>query len=105
MAVILTIVLYADVVDYNIDDFTSPLLPLEKLNDEERKWSTCDGERSCLWPATFKTILLVEDFQRNFSTLLGWSYTTSTITIQSFLARADKDVNDHLKMNSLLWTF
>ena len=32
-------------------------------------------------------------------------YTTSTLTIQSFLARADKDVDDHLKTNSLLWTF
>ena len=25
------------------------LLSLENLNDEERKWSTCDGERPCLW--------------------------------------------------------
>ena len=55
--------------------------------------------------ATFKMILLVEDFYRDFTTLLGWSYTTSTLTIQSFLARADKDVDDHLKTNSLLWTF
>ena len=39
MTVILTIVLYADVVDYNVDDFTSPFMPLENLNDEERKWS------------------------------------------------------------------
>ena len=55
--------------------------------------------------ATFKMILPVEDFHQNFTTLLGWSYTTSTLTIQSFLARADKDVDDHLKTNSLLWTF
>ena len=47
--VILTIVLYADVVDYNVDDFISPFMSLENLNDEERKWSTCDGERPCLW--------------------------------------------------------
>ena len=45
----LTIVLYADVVDYNVDDFTSPFMPLENLNDKERKWSNCDGERPCLW--------------------------------------------------------
>ena len=25
------------------------LLSLENLNDEERKWSTCDGESTCLW--------------------------------------------------------
>ena len=25
------------------------LCPLENLNDEERKWSTCDGESTCLW--------------------------------------------------------
>ena len=60
--------------------------------------------------ATFKMILLVEDFHRDFTTLvIGWmvlhQYTTSTLTIQSFLARADKDVDDHLKTNSLLWTF
>ena len=24
-------------------------MSLENLNDEERKWSTCDGERPCLW--------------------------------------------------------
>ena len=55
--------------------------------------------------ATFKMILLVEDFHRDFTTLLGWSYTTSTMTIQSFLVRADKDVDNHLKTKSLLWTF
>ena len=27
MTVIITIVLYADVVDYNVDDFTSPFMP------------------------------------------------------------------------------
>ena len=59
LTVILTIVLYADVVDYNVDDLTSPFMPLEK----------------------------------------------STLTIQSFLVRADKEVDDHLKTNSLLWMF
>ena len=43
------IVLYADVLDYNVDDFISPFMSLESLNDEERKWSTCDGESTCLW--------------------------------------------------------
>ena len=54
---------------------------------------------------TLQLILQIQDFHRDFTTLLGWSYTTSTLTIQSFLARADKDVDDHLKTNSLLWTF
>ena len=48
MMVILTIVLYADVVDYNVNDFISPFMPLENLNDKERKWSNCDGERQHL---------------------------------------------------------
>ena len=47
--VISMIVLYADVLDYNVDDFISPFMSLESLNDEERKWSTCDGEGPCLW--------------------------------------------------------
>ena len=55
--------------------------------------------------ATFKMIIPVEDFHRDFTTLLGWSYTTSRLTIQSFLARADNYVDDLLKTNSLLWTF
>ena len=37
LTVILTIVLYANVVDYNVDNFISPFMSLENLNDEERK--------------------------------------------------------------------
>ena len=54
--------------------------------------------------ATLKLILLVDVFDQDF-TLLGWSYTTSTLTIQSSMARTNKDIDDHLKTSSLLWTF
>ena len=54
--------------------------------------------------ATLKLILLVDVFDQDF-TLLGWPYTTSTLTIQSSMARTEKDIDDHLKTNSLLWTF
>ena len=54
--------------------------------------------------ATLKLILLVDVFDQDF-TLLGWSYTSSTLTIKSSMARTDKDIDDHLKTSSLLWMF
>ena len=54
--------------------------------------------------AILKLILLVDVFDQDF-TLLGWSYTTSTLTIQGSMARTDKDIDDHLKTNLLLWMF
>ena len=53
---------------------------------------------------TLKLILLVDVFDQDF-TLLGWSYTTSTLTIKSSMARTDKEIDVHLKTSSLLWMF
>ena len=54
--------------------------------------------------ATLKLILPVDDFDQDF-TLLGWPYTTSTLTIKSSIPRTDKDIDVHLKTSSLLWMF
>ena len=50
--------------------------------------------------ATVKLILPVDDFDQDF-TLPGWPCTTSTLKIQSSKARRAKDIDDHLKMNSM----
>ena len=54
--------------------------------------------------ATFKLIVPADDYDQDF-TLLGWPYTTSTLTIKSSMARTDKDIDAHLKTSSLLWMF
>ena len=54
--------------------------------------------------ATFKLIVPVDDFDQEI-TLLGWPFTTSSLTIESSMARTDKDIDVHLKTSSLLWMF